>query len=106
MLNVRVKEIKEKLENDLPKEIVIENEKYYLKVGKNITNTDIFIDYRRNEFDDLFLMFMVDVRGKKVKIYPQRLVKIDTNKYFRIIEVYKFILEEIEGVLRRSGLIL
>lgn len=106
MLNVRVKEIKEKLENDLPKEIVIENEKYYLKVGKNITNTDIFIDYRRNEFDDLFLMFMVDVRGKKVKIYPQRLVKIDINKYFRIIEVYKFILEEIEGVLRRSGLIL
>ena len=106
MVNAKAKEIKEKLENDLPKEVVIENETYYLKVGKSVTNTDIFVDYRRNEFDDLFLMFMIDVKGKRVKFYPQKLVKIDTDKYFRIVEKYKTITEEIYGVLRRSGLIL
>ena len=106
MVNAKAKEIKEKLENDLPKEVVIENETYYLKVGKSVTNTDIFVDYRRNEFDDLFLMSMIDVKGKRVKIYLQKLVKIDTDKYFRIVEKYKTITEEIYGVLRRSGLIL
>ena len=105
MLNKRVKEIKDKIESDLPKEIVIENEIYYLKVGKSVTNTDIFIDYRRNEFDDLFIMFMVDVKSRKVKIYPQKLIRVDVDKYFRVVEKYKTITEEIKGVLRRSGLL-
>lgn len=105
MLNKRVKEIKEKLENDLPNEIVIENEVYYRVISKGVTNIDIYIDYRRNDYDDLFLMFCVDVKNKKVKFYPQKLVRVDIDKYFRMVEKYRTIASEIKGVLKRSGLI-
>ena len=106
MLNKRVKEIKEKLEEDLPSEIVIEDEVYYRVTSKGITNTDIYIDYRRNDYDDLFLMFCIDVKNKKVKFYPQKLIRVDIDKYFRIVEKYRTISKEIEGVLKRSGLII
>lgn len=106
MLNKRVKEIKNKLEEDLPSEIVIENEIYYRVTSVGVTNTDIFIDYRRNDYDDLFLMFCVDIKNKKIKIYPQKLVKVDIDKYFRIVEKYRTVSKEIEGVLKRGGLII
>lgn len=106
MLNKRVKEIKEKLEEDLTNEIVIENETYYRIVSKGVTNTDIYIDYRRNDYDDLFLMFCIDVKNRKVKFYPQKLIRVDIDKYFRIVEKYRTISKEIEGVLKRSGLII
>lgn len=105
MLNKRVKEIKEKLENDLPNEIIIENETYYRVTSKGVTNTDIYVDYKRNDYDDLFLMFCVDVENRKIKIYPQKLIRVDIDKYFRIIEKYRTITNEIGGVLKRSGLI-
>lgn len=105
MLNKRVKEIKENLENDLPSEVVIENETYYRIISKGVTNTDIYINYRRYDYDDLFLMFCVDVKSRKIKIYPQKLIRVDIDKYFRIIENYRTIANEIEGVLIRSGLI-
>lgn len=105
MLNKRVKEIKDKIESDLPNEITIENETYYRVTSKGVTNTDIYIDYRRNDYDDLFLMFCVDVKNKKIKFYPQKLIRVDIDKYFRIVEKYKTISKEIEGVLKRSGLI-
>lgn len=105
MLKDRVKEIKEKLENDLPSEIVIESETYHRVISKSVTNTDIYIDYRRNDYDDLFLMFCIDVRDRKITFYPQRLVRVDIDKYFRIVEKYRTIAIEIEGVLKRSGLI-
>lgn len=105
MLNKKVKEIKEKLENDLPNEIIIENETYYRVTSKGVTNTDIYVDYKRNDYDDLFLMFCVDVKNRKIKIYPQKLIRVDIDKYFRIIEKYRTITNEIGGVLKRSGLI-
>lgn len=105
MLKNRVKEIKEKLENDLPNEIVIENETYHRVISKSVTNTDIYIDYRRNDYDDLFLMFCIDVRDRKITFYPQRLVRVDIDKYFRIVENYRTISKEIIGVLKRIGLV-
>lgn len=105
MLNKKVKEIKEQLEKDLPDEIVIENEVYHKVVSKGVTNTDIYVDYKRNDYDDFFLMFCIDVKSKKVKFYPQKLVRVDIDKYFRIVENYRTIANEIKGVLKRSGLI-
>ena len=60
----------------------------------------------QNDYDDLFLMFCVDVKNRKIKFYPQKLVRVDIDKYFRIVEKYRTISKEIEGVLKRSGLII
>lgn len=106
MLNKKVKEIKEQLEKDLPDEIVIENEVYHKIISKGVTNTDIYVDYKRNDYDDFFLMFYIDVKSKKVKFYPQKLVRVDIDKYFRIVENYRTISKEIIGVLKRVGLII